>query len=152
VSASENQVILIGNLGRDPELREFPDGRRVALLNIATNREFKVRHRSQDGSVREEKREEVTWHRVSCFGRTAELVGQYLSKGRQVFVRGRLRQFEYTDRDGIHRWATEVVAERVLFLGSAPSGGARPPHPAEAPPPDADSYIPSDPVDDDMPF
>ena len=106
---SVNKVILVGRLGADPESRATPSGLQVSNLRIATNHVAYDR----DGG----KNESTEWHRVVFFGRQAEVAEQYLRKGSQVYVEGRLRTNKYTDRDGIERYATEVVGERLQMLG-----------------------------------
>lgn len=106
---SVNKVILVGRLGADPEARATPTGLQVCNLRIATN------HVSYDRDGK--KNESTEWHRVVFFGRQAEVCEQYLRKGSQVYVEGRLRTNKYTDRDGIERYATEVVGERMQMLG-----------------------------------
>lgn len=108
--ASVNKVILIGNLGRDPEIRYMPSGDAIANVAIATS--FK----SKDKNTGEQK-ESTEWHRVSFFGRLAEIVGQYLKKGSTVYVEGRLQTRKYTDKDGIEKYATDIVAEQMQMLG-----------------------------------
>ena len=115
--AGVNKVILIGNLGRDPELRYTQSGTPVASLSVATTRRW--RNRQTNEMV-----EETEWHRISVFGNQAEHCNNYLSKGRQVYVEGRLRTRSYDDKDGIKRYSTEVIADTVQFLGSR-SDGAR---------------------------
>src|SRR5690606_1808876 len=105
-----NKVILIGNLGRDPELRYTQGGTPVASLNIATTRKW--RNKQSNELV-----EETEWHRVSVFGQSAEHCNNYLSKGRQVYVEGRLRTRSCEDKDGNKRYSTEVMADAVQFLG-----------------------------------
>ena len=112
--ASLNKVLLIGNLTRDPELRYIPSGSAVASFTVATNRVYK----SQSG----EKKEEVSFIRVVVWGRMAEICGEYLKKGRPVFVEGRLQSRSWDGPDGQKRSATEVVALNVQFLGSAGAG------------------------------
>jgi single-strand DNA-binding protein len=114
--AGINKVILIGNLGRDPELRYTQGGTAVATLNLATTRSY-----TKQGS--NERVEETEWHRVTVWGKTAEFCNQYLSKGRQVYVEGRLQTRKYEDKDGVTRYSTEVVAETVQFLGGRGGGG-----------------------------
>lgn len=107
---SVNKVILIGNLGADPEIRVTPAGNKVATLSIATN-EF---YRDSQGEL-----QQVTeWHRVICWNKLAEQCELYLRKGRQVYIEGRIRTRKYTDNAGIDRYITEVIAQRVVFLGS----------------------------------
>lgn len=113
---SVNKVILIGNLGRDPELRYMQSGSPVAQLNIATTRKW--RNKQTNEMV-----EETEWHRVSVFGPQAEHCNNYLSKGRQVYVEGRLRTRSYDDKDGIKRYSTEIIADEVKFLGGRGEGG-----------------------------
>ncbi len=114
--ASVNKVILIGNLGRDPELRYTQSGQAVTNFTMATTDRF-----SNRSGEREERTE---WHRIVAWGRTAELCAQYLSKGRSVYVDGRLQTREWEDKEGQKRRTTEIVAQSVQFLGS-PREGAR---------------------------
>jgi single-strand DNA-binding protein len=113
-----NKVILIGNLGRDPEMRYTQGGSAVASLNVATTRKW--RNKQSNELV-----EETEWHRVSVFGQQAEACEKYLVKGRSVYVEGRLHTRSYDDKDGIKRYATEVIAETVQFLGGREDGGGR---------------------------
>lgn len=115
--ASLNKVMLIGNLTRDPELRYIPSGSAVASFTLAMNRVYKL----QTG----EKKEEVTFVRVVVWGRMAEICGEYLAKGRPVFVEGRLQSRSWDGPDGQKRTATEVIANNVQFLGSAGGGKDR---------------------------
>ncbi len=116
--AGVNKAILIGNLGRDPELRYTQSGQPVVNFSIATTESWN----KKDGSGREEKTE---WHRIVAWGRTAELCAQYLSKGRQVYVEGRLQTREWENRDGQKQRTTEIVAHTVQFIGGrGGSGGA----------------------------
>jgi len=165
--ASVNKVIIVGNLGRDPEIRYMPSGDAIANIAVATS------YKSKDRNSGEQK-ELTEWHRISFFGRLAEIVGQYLKKGSSVYVEGRLQTRKYTDKDGIERYATDIIAENMQMLGgrqgmgggdmdmgmdqgggydSAPSR----PAPRQAPPPPAARPQPkpaanfSD-MDDDIPF
>lgn len=113
--ASVNKVILLGNLGADPEVRYTQSGTAVCSLRMATNEVWNDR----DGN----RQERTEWHRITVWGKTAELCGQYLSKGRQVYVEGRLQSSEYTDREGINRKGWEVVSDRVVFLSGGERGG-----------------------------
>src|SRR5690606_25745778 len=113
---SVNKVILIGNLGRDPELRYMQNGNPVASLNVATTRKW--RNKQTNEMV-----EETEWHRVSVFGASAEHCNNYLSKGRQVYVEGRLRTRSYDDKDGVKKYSTEIIADVVQFLGGRGEGG-----------------------------
>jgi single-strand DNA-binding protein len=151
--ASVNKVILIGNLGRDPDVRYLPDGSAVANLSIATTDKFK----DKAGNP-----QEITeWHRAAFFGRIAEVCGQYLAKGSPVYIEGSLRARKYTDKDGAERYVTEIRGDRMQMLGSKPEG--RPqgnPAPSRNNPNDAADYAratggaaqaPPD-FDDDVPF
>ncbi|HWR76710.1 MAG TPA: single-stranded DNA-binding protein [Thiobacillus sp.] len=113
--ASVNKVILVGNLGRDPEMRYLPSGEAVANLAIATTDKYK----DKAGQMVEQ----TEWHRVSFFGRTAEVCGQYLKKGSQVYVEGSIRTRKYTDKEGIEKYATEIRGDRMQMLGSKGGGG-----------------------------
>jgi single-strand DNA-binding protein len=113
--ASVNKVILIGNLGRDPETRYTTGGDAVTNLNLATTETWK----DKSG----EKQEKTEWHRVVLFGRQAEIAGEYLKKGRQVYIEGRLQTRKYTDKDGVEKYSTEIVADRMQLLGSREGGG-----------------------------
>src|SRR3954467_10986711 len=116
---SVNKVILIGNLGADPELKYTPSSRALCTLRIATTDVFK------DKSGQRQERTE--WHRVTVWGDQAENCSKYLAKGRMVYVEGRLQTRSWDDKEGKKRYSTEVVADRVVFLSSAGEGGARPP-------------------------
>src|SRR2546425_2296245 len=113
--ASVNKVILVGNLGKDPEVRFTPSGRAVAKFSLATTDSW-----MDQESGRQERTE---WHNIVVWGKQAESCGQYLTKGRQVYIEGSLRSRSYDDKDGNKRYITEIVAQRVQFLG----GGARAP-------------------------
>ena len=114
-----NKVILIGNLGADPEVRFTPGGQAVANFRIATSESW------QDKNG--QKQERTEWHRIVVWGKLAELCGEYLSKGRQCFVEGRLQTREWTDKEGKKNYTTEVVAQNVQFLGGrGDSAGSRP--------------------------
>jgi single-strand DNA-binding protein len=108
--ASVNKVIVLGNLGRDPETRYTADGAAITNVSIATTRRYK------DASGQQQ--EETEWHRVAFFGRLAEIAGEYLRKGRPVYVEGRLRTRKWQDKDGQDRYTTEIVAENMQLLGS----------------------------------
>jgi single-strand DNA-binding protein len=114
--ASVNKVILIGNLGRDPETRYTIGGDAVTTLNIATSEQWK----DKSG----EKQERTEWHRVVLFARLAEIAGEYLKKGRSVYIEGRLQTRKYTDKDGVEKYSTEIVADRMQLLGGREGGGA----------------------------
>jgi single-strand DNA-binding protein len=109
--ASVNKVILLGNLGRDPETRYTTGGDAVTNLNIATSEQWK----DKSG----EKQERTEWHRVVLFGRQAEVAGEYLKKGRSVYIEGRLQTRKYTDKDGVEKYSTEIVADRMQLIGGS---------------------------------
>ena len=113
--ASVNKVILVGNLGRDPEVRYMPSGDAVANIALATSSKYK----NKAGELVEE----TEWHRVSFFGRQAEVVGEFLKKGRSVYIEGRLKTRKYTDKDGVEKFATDIVASEMQMLGSREAGG-----------------------------
>ena len=126
--ASVNKVILVGNLGKDPELRYMPDGKAIANMTLATTETWK----DKAG----EKQEKTEWHRISMFGKVAEIAGEYLKKGSSAYFEGRIQTRKWTDKEGQERYTTEVVADRMQMLGSR-SGGSAPPMPdsvRDAPP------------------
>ncbi len=153
--ASVNKVILIGNLGRDPEVRYTPNGMAVCQLNVATTRSWKDK---QSG----ERQEETEWHRVVFFDRFAEIVGEYVKKGKPIYVEGRLKTKKWTDKEGVERYTTEIIAESLQLLGGREQGDAAPAPaqrqaqsraPAPAPrAPAAKSGTGFDDMDDDIPF
>jgi single-strand DNA-binding protein len=139
---SFNKIILVGNLGRDPELRYTPQGTPVCSFTVATNEKRKDRAG--------ETQDHTTWFRVTLWGRQAETASQYLTKGRPIYVEGRLRLEEWTDRDGKQRYTLEIHATDMQFIG----GGSRA---DEAPavtgkPLSADASPDTDLSDDDIPF
>jgi single-strand DNA-binding protein len=122
--ASVNKVIIIGNLGRDPETRYLPSGDAVTNVSIATSEKWK----DKSG----ETQEHTEWHRVAFFGKLAEIAGEYLKKGSSVYVEGRIRTRKWQDKDGADKYSTEVVADRMQMLGGrgggsgSGSGGSEP--------------------------
>jgi len=114
--ASVNKVILIGNLGRDPETRYAPSGGAICNVRIATTRNWKDKATG-------EKREETEWHSVVFYDRLAEIAGEYLKKGRPVYVEGRLKTRKWQDKEGQDRYTTEIIAESMQLLGSRDGGG-----------------------------
>jgi single-strand DNA-binding protein len=128
--ASVNKVILIGNLGRDPEVRYMPDGQAIANVSVATTDTWK----DKAG----EKQERTEWHRVAFFGKLAEIVGEYLKKGNPIYVEGRLQTRKWQDKEGQERYTTEIVADRMQMLGGRGGGagmsGGAPMSGGEAPP------------------
>ena len=139
--ASLNKVILLGRLGADPELRETGGGTKVCEFRIATN------ERWRDGQGQNQER--TDWHRIVVWGRQAELAAQYLSKGRQVLLEGRIQTRDYQDKDGQKRYVTEIVANNVTFLDDRGATGGR--GGADVPPPDERDQGPSF-DDDEIPF
>lgn len=115
--ASVNKVIIVGNLGRDPETRYMPSGDAITNIAVATTDKWK------DKATGEQK-EATEWHRISFFGKLAEIAGQYLKKGSQVYIEGKLRTRKYTDKDGVEKYSTEIVADTMQMLGSRQGGGA----------------------------
>ncbi len=115
--ASVNKVILIGNLGRDPETRYMPNGEAVTNITIATTESWKDRTSG-------ERQEKTEWHRVTFYRRLAEIAGEYLKKGSQVFVEGRLETRKWTDKEGKERYTTEIIASEMKMLGSRSGAGA----------------------------
>lgn len=113
--ASVNKVIIVGNLGRDPEIRRMPSGDPIANIAVATSYQHKDRNTG-------EQKELTEWHRITFFGRLAEIVGQYLKKGSSVYVEGRLQTRKYTDKDGVERYATDIIAENMQMLGGSAGG------------------------------
>jgi single-strand DNA-binding protein len=161
--ASVNKVIIIGNLGRDPEVRYTPNGSAVCNVSVATTRSWK----NKDSG---DKVEETEWHRVVFYDRLAEIAGEYLKKGRSVYVEGRLKTRKWQDKDNVEKFTTEIIAEEMKMLGGregmgggadegagAASYGERPapasrPAAAAAAKPAAKSSTGFDNMDDDIPF
>jgi single-strand DNA-binding protein len=148
-----NKVILVGNLGRDPEVRYSPSGQAVANVTIATSESWKDKNSG-------EKQERTEWHRIVFFGRLAEIAGEYLKKGAQVYVEGRLQTRKWQDKDGNDRYTTEIVASDMQMLGSR-SGAGVPAEPMESEPAGATVSTPARSgakagagadFDDDIPF
>lgn len=138
--ASVNKVIIVGNLGRDPEMRYMPSGEAVANVSVATTDKWKDK---QSG----EQKEATEWHNISFFGKLAEIAGQYLKKGSQVYIEGKLQTRKYTDKDGVEKYATSIKAETMQMLGGrqdAQQGAAPAQRQQQAPRPSV--------ADDDIPF
>jgi single-strand DNA-binding protein len=123
--ASVNKVILVGNLGRDPETRYMTSGEAVTNIRLATTDTWK----DKNG----EKQERTEWHNIVFYGRQAEIAGEYLKKGRQIYVEGRLQTRKWQDKEGQDRYTTEIIADRMQMLGSREGGGAPPPSGDEPP-------------------
>ena len=130
--ASVNKVILIGNLGADPDMRYTPNGEAVATLRLATTDQWKDKASG-------EKKEATEWHRVVLWRKLGEIAGQYLKKGAQVYIEGSLKTRQWTDKEGQDRYTTEIVGDTMKMLGSRPAGGDSAPasRPAPAPAPAA---------------
>jgi single-strand DNA-binding protein len=154
--ASVNKVILVGNLGRDPETRYMPEGGAITNISVATTDVWK----DKNG----EKQEKTEWHRVAFFGKLAEIAGEYLKKGSQVYVEGRLQTRKWQDKDGADKYTTEIIADRMQMLGSRQGmgggssdrdgGGERDSQPARgaAKPAAAKTGGKFDDFEDDIPF
>ena len=112
-----NKVIVVGNLGSDPDTRYMPSGSAVTNLSIATSESWKDK---QTG----EQKERTEWHKVAMFGRLAEIAAEYLRKGSQVYIEGKLRTRKWQDKDGKDRWTTEIVADEMQMLGGRSGSGA----------------------------
>ena len=147
-----NKVILVGNLGADPETRYMPSGSAVTNLSVATSESWKDK---QTG----EQKERTEWHKVAMFNRLAEIAAEYLRKGSQVYIEGKLRTRKWQDRDGNDRWTTEIVADEMQMLGGR--GGAAPMGSGQgmgqgsgqdSGPPSAPPQTGPDDFDDDIPF
>jgi len=143
-----NKVILVGNLGADPETRYMPSGSAVTNLSVATSESWKDK---QTG----EQKDRTEWHKVAMFNRLAEIAAEYLRKGSQVYIEGKIRTRKWQDRDGNDRWTTEVIADEMQMLGgrgggggSAPMSSGSGPGPSSNPPPQPGP----DDFDDDIPF
>lgn len=121
---SVNRVTLVGHLGNDPDLRHTDGGTAVANFSLATNERWKDKSGEQ--------KEHTEWHRIVAWGKTAELCKEYLHKGSQVYIEGKLQTRSYQDKDGVTKYTTEVVVNQVQFLGKKEGGGGRAPHPAES--------------------
>ena len=114
--ASVNKVILIGNLGKDPEVRYAPSGSAICSITVATSRQWKDKTTG-------EKQEETEWHRVTFFDRLAEVAGEYLKKGKSVYIEGRLKTRKWTDKEGVERYSTDILADEMKMLGSREGAG-----------------------------
>ena len=160
--ASVNKVIIVGNLGRDPETRYMPSGDAMTSITVATTDSWKDKATG-------EKKEQTEWHRITFFGKLAEIAGQYLKKGSQVYVEGSLRTRKYTDKDGVEKYATDIKADSMQMLGSRQGmgggasmddgyGSSPAPMPRQSAAPAPRQAAPSRPapnfsdMDDDIPF
>ena len=143
--AGINKVIIVGHLGKDPEVRYTPSGSAVANFSVATSETWKDKTTG-------EKKERTEWHRIVAWDKLGEICGEYLSKGRQVYVEGRLQTRSYDDKEGVKRYTTEIIATDVQFLGPKDSGGGRPSSSGGAPPRDTGGGLGPPVADDDIPF
>ncbi len=151
--ASVNKVIVVGNLGRDPETRYMPDGAAITNVSVATSFQW-------TDKASGEKKEETEWHRIVFRGKLAEVAGEYLKKGSQVYVEGRLRTRKWQDKEGQDKYTTEIVADRMQMLGSRSGAGepresAPEPRATEPRPTGATAKKPAgkfDDMEDDIPF
>jgi len=141
--AGVNKAIIVGNLGNDPEIRYSANGNAIASISVATSDRWKDKNTG-------EQQERTEWHRVKLFSRLAELAGEYLKKGSQVYIEGRIQTSKYQDKDGNDRWSTEIVAREMTFLGGRGGAGDS----QGAPPADSSQRdpAPSSDFDDDIPF
>ena len=152
--ASINKVILVGNLGRDPEVRYTPDNNAITNISVATTDRYKDKHTGEQKEITE-------WHRVVFFNRLAEIAGEYLKKGSQVYIEGRLRTRKWTDQSSVDKYTTEIIADQMRMLSSRSGGSgggvayddgygapAAAPAPARAPA----AKKPVDDLEDDIPF
>ena len=149
--ASVNKVIVVGNLGKDPETRFLPDGKAVCNFSVATTDTWKDKATG-------DKKEATEWHRVSTFGRLAEICGEYLKKGSQVYIEGKLRTRKWQDKEGQDRYTTEIIADAMQMLGSRSGMGGGEARETRDAPATAESRPAKKPagqfqdMDDDIPF
>ena len=149
--ASVNKVIVLGNLGRDPEVKYAPSGTAICNLSVATARSWK-------NKTTGEREEETEWHRVVLYDRLAEVAGEYAKKGKPIYIEGRLKTRKWTDKDGVERYTTEIVAESLQLLGGREGGEAPAPSPCTAAPAPRPAAAPApksggfDDMDDDISF
>ena len=148
--ASVNKVIIVGNLGRDPETKYMPNGEAVTNVAVATTESWKDKNSG-------EKKEITEWHRITFYRKLAEIAGQYLKKGSSVYIEGRLQTRKWTDKDGVERYTTEIIADTMQMLGSKPGAssgtdddyGSTAPAPRKAAKPASSNF---NDMDDDIPF
>lgn len=135
--SSVNKAIILGNVGKDPEIRYMADGKATTNLSVATSSSWK----NKDG----EKQESTEWHRISAFGKLAEIIGEYVKKGSQIYIEGRITTRKWKDKDGQDKYTTEIIADQMQMLGG-PKSEAKPPEKVTAKPPSFDD------LSDDIPF
>ncbi len=153
--ASVNKIIIVGNLGKDPEVRYAPSGSAICSITVATSRQWKDKTSG-------ERQEETEWHRITLFDRLAEIAAEYLKKGRPVYIEGRLKTRKYTDKDGVEKYATDIIATEMQLLGgregNEPAATPNRPTAPAARPPAAPQPVTKAPGvaddwgDDDIPF
>ena len=149
--ASVNKVIVVGNLGKDPETRFMPDGKAVCNFSVATTDKW-------TDKATNEKKEATEWHRISSFGRLAEICGEYLKKGSQVYIEGKLRTRKWQDKEGQDRYTTEIIADAMQMLGSRSGMGGSEARETREPPTAGETRPAKKPagqfqdMDDDIPF
>jgi single-strand DNA-binding protein len=139
-----NKVIVVGNLGADPDTRAMPSGNQVTNISVATSE-------SWNDKVTGEKQERTEWHRVVFYGRLAEIAGDYLKKGSQVYVEGKLQTRKWEDKEGKERWTTEIVANQMQMLGDRMSQGASNQKNVTKPDSSSNEFVDEE-FDDDIPF
>ncbi|MFH1711975.1 MAG: single-stranded DNA-binding protein [Patescibacteria group bacterium] len=147
MAASLNRAMIIGNLTRDPELKQTTGGQQVCSFGVATNRTWK--------NAQGEKQEQAEYHNIVAWGKLAEICGQYLTKGKKVYIDGRLQTRDWEGQDGVKRYRTEIVAENMVMLDRAggTSGGSSFGGASSTPPPDEPSFSPDDEIKiEDIPF
>lgn len=144
--ASVNKAIILGNCGRDPEVRYMPNGEAVANVSVATSSRRKDKNTG-------ETIEDTQWHRITFYGRLAEIVGEYVKKGAPIYAEGRIKYGKYIDQSGIEKYTTEIVANELQLMGQRSQGDATPaqraPEQRQAPPRPSSGF---DDMDDDIPF
>jgi single-strand DNA-binding protein len=144
--ASVNKAIIIGNLGRDPETRYMGNGDAVTNIAVATTETWKDKNSG-------EKKEQTEWHRITFYRKLAEIAGQYLKKGSQVYIEGKLQTRKWTDKEGVERFTTEIIADSLQMLGSGPkSANQNDEHVASKPQGKQEYSTPDNFVSDDIPF
>lgn len=139
-----NKVIVVGNLGADPDTRYMPSGNAVTNISVATSESWNDKETG-------EKQEKTEWHRVVFFGRLAEIVSEYLKKGSQVYVEGKLQTRKWEDKEGNERWTTEIVANQMQMLGERMSQGASNQNKVTKPDSSSNEFVDEE-FDDDIPF
>jgi single-strand DNA-binding protein len=142
--ASVNKTIIVGNLGRDPELRYMPNGEALCNIAVATTETWKDKNTG-------EKKEQTEWHRVTMYRKLAEIAGQYLKKGSSVYLEGKLQTRKWTDKEGVERYTTEIIADTMQMLGGGPASQGQQ-EPKQANKPAQKLSTPDNFQDSDIPF